>query len=174
MIVKYSDHIAPGRWNRYDIRGGWVATCISLIIGFLFSLLPMSGYAEEVIGSVKSAAGPAQIERQGSSLDAKVGDRLFQSDVLTTGADGQISVVLRDDTLISLGPSSVVALNEFEFKPQANQFALLIEVFKGVAAFVTGEIAKLSPEAVSVVTPDGSIGVRGTRFAVQIKSSKLN
>ena len=34
--------------------------------------------------------------------------------------------------------------------------------------YVSGVIAKLQPDAVSVKTPTGTIGVRGTQFVVKV------
>jgi hypothetical protein len=35
--------------------------------------------------------------------------------------------------------------------------------------YVSGVIAKLQPDAVSVTTPTGTIGVRGTNFVVRVE-----
>lgn len=39
---------------------------------------------------------------------------------------------------------------------------------QGVARFITGKIVEKNPDGFSVVTPDATVGIRGTIFAVQV------
>jgi hypothetical protein len=43
---------------------------------------------------------------------------------------------------------------------------------RGTAAYMSGLIAKLSPDAVRVIMPSGSIGVRGTKMLIQVEDEK--
>ena len=43
---------------------------------------------------------------------------------------------------------------------------------KGTLNYVSGAIAKISPEAVAVKTPTGTIGVRGTQFVVKVDADQ--
>jgi len=45
---------------------------------------------------------------------------------------------------------------------------LLIRITKGSLAYLSGLIGKLSPESARFETPVATIGIRGTRFAVQV------
>ncbi len=40
---------------------------------------------------------------------------------------------------------------------------------KGLATFESGKIGKLSPESVRFRIPEGTIGIRGTKFYVEVK-----
>jgi len=40
---------------------------------------------------------------------------------------------------------------------------------KGTLAYLSGAIAKIKPDAVSVKTPTGTIGVRGTHFVLKVE-----
>jgi hypothetical protein len=40
---------------------------------------------------------------------------------------------------------------------------------KGSLQMVSGVIAKLKPDAASLKTPTGTIGIRGTHFAVKVE-----
>ena len=72
-------------------------------------------------GRVKVASGTTAIVRNGQTLPAPVGAEVFESDVLRTGADGRLAVMLRDETRVSLGPDSEVALASFAFSPSDSQ-----------------------------------------------------
>jgi hypothetical protein len=121
-------------------------------------------------GRVKVSTGAAFIVRGQAATAAKVGDVLFESDALRTGADGSIGVTLKDETRISLGPGSEVRLDRFLYAPADGQFAFVLKVLRGVAAYVSGRIAKLSPDAVRLETPTAIVGIRGTRLAIQVSS----
>ncbi len=90
--------------------------------------------------------------------------------MLRTGADGRLGVVLRDDTRVSLGPETEIRIDRFLFAPAQGQLALVLKMVRGVAAYVSGKIAKLSPDAVRVETPVAIVGVRGTRFAAKVET----
>ncbi len=121
-----------------------------------------------VVGSLKTVEGEAFIDRSGETFDARPGFRLQQGDTLRTGADGAIGALLRDDTLLSLGPDSALTIDEFVFSPGENKMAMLLRMLRGLATYVSGKMAELAPDAVRFETPVGTIGVRGTRFVVKI------
>ena len=92
---------------------------------------------------------------------------MYESDVLRTGADGKVGITLKDDTRVSLGPSSEVRLDKFVYSPAQGNLALALKFVHGVAAYVSGRIAKLSPDAVRLETPAAIVGVRGTTLAIR-------
>lgn len=140
------------------------------IIISLSLLIPVNALASEnPVGIIKASAGKAIIMRSGTSLDAKNGIDLFRQDTLKTGADGTISVVFKDDTLISVGPNSELSVNEFRFSPAEGKFAFIARLLRGTSAYVSGIIGKLSPESVRFETPVANIGIRGTKFAVKLE-----
>jgi hypothetical protein len=106
--------------------------------------------------------------RGNSQVPAQAGQLLYQSDLLRTGADGTVGVALKDDTRVALGPSSEIRLDRFSYAPAEGQLALVLRVVRGVAAYVSGRIAKLAPDAVRIETPSAILGVRGTTLAVRI------
>jgi hypothetical protein len=119
-------------------------------------------------GRVKLVSGPAFIVRQQKSIEATVGTIVFESDVLRTGDNGRLGVTLRDDTRVSLGPMTEMRLNRVAYAPAEGQLALVLSIARGVVAYVSGQIARLSADAVRVETPDAVIGVRGTRVAIRV------
>ncbi len=124
--------------------------------------------AMAVAGSVKSAAGDVSILRGETVLKAAPGQKLFQNDTLETGSDGSMGVVFRDNSTLSLGPASKIIIDKFVFSPAEGKLGKVTKMLKGTAVFLSGEIAKLSPEAVKVETPLATLGIRGTRFIVKV------
>ena len=133
-------------------------------------ILPQGGAAaEEVVGSVKVAQGKVEIQRGAAMISATAGTRLFPGDVLQTGSDGQLGVILRDDTLLSLGPDSSLEIKDFLFAPADNHLSMVLNMLHGLVSYVSGKISKLAPEAVRIETPVGTVGVRGTRLLIRIE-----
>lgn len=125
-------------------------------------------YGQEAAGRVKVSSGDAFIVRQQKSIEATVGALVFESDLLRTGDDGRLGVTLQDDTRISLGPGTEVRVSRLAYQPARGQLALVLSIARGVMAYVSGQIARLSADAVRVETPDAVIGIRGTRIAIQV------
>jgi hypothetical protein len=121
-------------------------------------------------GRIKIASGSVVIVRAGASIPAQVGQVVYEADTLRTGADGRVGLTLKDDTRLSLGPSSEIRLDRFAYAPAEGRLGFVLNVVKGVAAYVSGRIAKLAPDAVRLETPAAIVGVRGT--TVVIRASK--
>jgi hypothetical protein len=102
-------------------------------------------------------------------MPARPGDALYQNDELRTGADGRLGFSLKDDTRVSLGPDSEIGLSEFKFSPAEGELGLVMKLLRGVAAFITGRIGQLRPDAVRIETPALIVGVRGTHVVVKAK-----
>jgi hypothetical protein len=134
-------------------------------LSILAEVLPAS--AQEIIGTVRNPTGEAAISREGRVLPASEGTKLFAGDTLSTGSDGSLGVILRDDSTLSLGPGSSFVIQKFLFSPAKGQLGLLGRLTRGTMVYLSGLIEKLSPESVRFETPTASIGVRGTRFAVK-------
>lgn len=120
------------------------------------------------VGTIKNVSGAASIQRGSDKVAAIAGGEVQQSDVIVTGADGSVGLTLRDNTTLSVGPATTMALDEFAFEPADNNLKLVTSLARGTMMMTSGTIAKLAPEKVSVVTKTGTIGVRGTRFVVSV------
>ena len=68
-------------------------------------------------GRIEISSGQASIVREGKEVPAKAGELVYQADVLKTGADGRLGVTLRDESQISLGPTSEVRVDRFVYAP---------------------------------------------------------
>ena len=119
-------------------------------------------------GRIKVSTGSAFILRGGALVPAQAGQVIFEADSLRTGADGRLGITLKDDTRISLGPSSEVRVDRFVYNPAEAQIGLVLKVVRGVMAYVSGRIAKLSPDAIRLETPAAVVGVRGTSLAIRV------
>jgi len=124
--------------------------------------------AEAIVGSVKTAQG-AVVRRGADTMPVQEGMRLLLNDILQTAADGRMAVILQDGTRISLGPSTELKIDQFVYQPAEGKFGLLLRLGRGILAYISGKIAQFSPASVSIQTPVGVLGLRGTHFAVSIE-----
>lgn len=139
-----------------------------LLISFLLAYPAMSAEVQ-VIGVVKTLKGSVSIHRGQQAIPAAIGAKLQVNDILETAADSSIGMILRDDSLLSMGPNSYLAINEFVFSPNEGRLGFLIKILRGTADYVSGIIVKLSPRAARFETPVSTIGARGTHFAVKVE-----
>jgi hypothetical protein len=135
--------------------------------------LPPGAAAQDgaVIATVKTLSGAAFIVdgATGARSPAAVGAHLRAGDRLVTDKDGAMGVTFADETVLSLGPSSEIAVERFAYDPPADDYGFAARIARGTFLFVTGRIAKYAPDKVAVATPTGSIGIRGTRFLVKVE-----
>lgn len=146
------------------------ARALALGVCLLVAAPPLSAQAPPPAGRVKAASGRASIVRNGQAVPATVGAVVHASDVLRTGSDGRLAVMLKDESRLSLGPDSELALTTFSYAPAENQLALVVRLARGMLAYVSGRIAKLMPDAVRLETPTSVIGVRGTHALVHVEA----
>ena len=130
--------------------------------------LALCAAARADVGQIKVATGQVSVERKGQSLPGKVGLVLETDDVLRTGADGSVGITMRDNSLLSAGPNSILTLEHFEFDPTTSDGRFDARLRRGTLAVVSGRIAKKSPQAMTVRTPSAVLGVRGTEFVVSV------
>jgi hypothetical protein len=130
--------------------------------------LSAAANAQEVVGRIKVLDGAATVTTGGDAVAAAVGTPLHANDVVETAAGASVGLSFKDDTLISLGPNSKLTIDEFVFAPSDEKYSFATRMARGTMYYVSGVMAKLAPEKVSVTTPVGTIGIRGTRFLVRL------
>jgi hypothetical protein len=128
--------------------------------------IPFANAAD--IGQIKVSKGTVTIERAGHSVAGSVGLRLQASDVVKTGSDGSVGITMTDNSLLSAGPNSVLALDRYDFDDVTSEGRFDASLRKGTLAVVSGRLAKQSPAAMTVRTPAAVLGVRGTEFVVRV------
>jgi hypothetical protein len=141
----------------------------SWVFGASMLALAWSVQAQEAIGYVKTVAGEASVVTAGKPAKAVVGTPVHQGSVLKTGAKSSMGVTFKDETVMSFGPDTELTVDEYLYAPSQGKLKMGSKLTKGSLNYVSGVIAKLQPDAVSVGTPTGTIGVRGTQFLVKVE-----
>jgi hypothetical protein len=132
-------------------------------------LLAVAGAAAQTAGEVEFSRGvgfaqsPGQAPRTlGKGLPLRQGDRL------TTSDGGSAIIKLEDGTRMTVRPNSEIVLQQYQFRENAPDNTMLMQLVRGGFRAVTGLISKSSPNAARVQTNTATIGIRGTDFDARV------
>jgi hypothetical protein len=137
------------------------------IVAAFFLLFAVPLFAQSYAGVVKTTKGTTTVERAGTRVNLAAGAQLHQGDRVMTGSDGYLGITMRDDTLLTLGPTSTLSLDSYAFDAKTHDGNFLASLSKGMLSVVTGLIARRSPDSFVVKTRTSTMGVRGTEFIVE-------
>ena len=127
------------------------------------------------IGKIVELEGTVSVEHNAvvvvqaslsTTAPPKVGDAVYQGDVIQTKNDGKISLVFTDGTAFNVARNARVELNEFIYDPNGKSNFAKFSLLKGTLTFVAGAAAKAG--SMTVDTPVGTMGIRGTTPRVEI------
>ncbi len=108
----------------------------------------------------------------GQSVKAQPGTAVSLGSLLKTMPASAMGVTFKDNTLMSFGPDTEMTVDEYLYAPAQGDLKLSTRLTRGSLNYVSGVIAKLKPTAVSVKTPTGIIGVRGTQFVAKVEDAQ--
>ncbi|MBO6948692.1 MAG: DUF4114 domain-containing protein [Rhodospirillales bacterium] len=133
----------------------------------------ISGTDGEPIGNVESLQGEVYAIRvDGSRVRLELGDQVFQGDILESGPEGNVGILLADETTFAMGPEGRMVLDEMIYDPGTQQGSVSMSVLQGVFTFVSGQVAKTDPDAMTLDTPVATIGIRGTQVGLDIRDGE--
>ena len=129
----------------------------------------LSGTDGDPIGNVENITGAVvAIRPDGTRIELQIGDPVYQGDILESGPDGAIGVLLADETTFSMAEDGRMVLDEMIYDPGTQEGSVSLSVLQGVFTFVSGQVAKTDPDAMTLDTPVATIGIRGTQVGIEI------
>lgn len=142
-----------------------ISTCIAISAANAQGTGAQAGVAAAVRGDVTLiATATSQPDRVvGENLGS--GDQIFLGDNIETGPNSGMQIMLLDETIFTIGPDAGMVIDEFVYDPNTSTGQVTASVVKGAFRFVSGRVAKKTPQNMSVRTPVGTIGIRGTSAA---------
>ena len=132
-------------------------------------LLILSSLTFANVALVKKISGMVEVKRKGKVISIKKGSSLKNGDIILTKSKSSIGIIFDDGSLVSLGEKAIFVINNYVVKPSKKDYDVDLELKKGKAMFSSGKISKLAPKAVKFRIPEGAIGIRGTKFVVEVK-----
>jgi len=144
---------------------------LAAIVTLLAALSSTASADNSQVAQVKTVSGQADIVRNGARAPAKIGDPLYEKDTIETGGDGSIGITFIDNTVMSSGPNSQIVLEDYKFNSSNFKGSMLTDMNRGTVSMISGDIARSTPGAMKVKTPTAMLGVRGTRFVIEVKDN---
>mgnify|MGYP003578606019 CR=1 FL=1 len=141
-----------------------------LRLPFAFGLVALiwASPALAEIARIKQSSGPAHVERNARQLRPVPGLQLLPGDRLVTGKNGRMSLTFIDNTRFAVGPNSRISVSQFQYDRTRQKGSFVTQVDRGSLAVVSGRIAKSDRDAMKVRTPNTLLGVRGTKFIIEV------
>ena len=125
--------------------------------------------AEQPIGQVQTITGTVTaIRADGTKVELSEGDPVFQGDIIQSGPNGALGIVLADETTFSMAENGRMVLDEMVYDPSTQEGNISMSVLQGVFTFVSGQVAKVDPDAMALKTPVATIGIRGTQVGINL------
>ncbi len=122
------------------------------------------------VGTFKQVEGEAWVGQAAERRAAVSGEGIQTNQRISTGKTGAASITLKDGTVLTMGPSSMMDLSQFEFNTTTQDGNFLLDLIQGSVRVVTGLLGKANPEKFKVKTPTSVVGVRGTDFIVETEA----
>ncbi|MGB2741026.1 MAG: FecR family protein [Cognaticolwellia sp.] len=133
-----------------------------------------SAFASYVAGKTILAKGSVEAIDQASKEKRKLKRRseIFTIDGITTGDKSKAQFSMSDGGLLTLKENTEILISDYKFNPEKGEASATLEVVNGGLRSISGLIKKSGGDY-QVKTPVGSIGIRGTHFAVEVVGDEV-
>ena len=139
---------------------------LSILILLMFT--QSYGFSKEFIGVI--SAGIGDITNQNDEM-LSTGSKIFYGDTIIVKEKSNAQILLLDETALTVGEKSELTIDDFVYDPKTKVGKIVSNIKLGTVRIITGEISKQNPDNLNVKIPTGSIGARGTEFAVLTESN---
>ena len=115
--------------------------------------------AADAVGVIASLTGEATAQRSDGQRSLARGDSVATGDLLQTGSSSRLTLQLGKRTVINLGPSTSLRVEDY-LADAGGEF----ELTAGRMFYQNTRPANAAPDKTTVRSPYGLLAVRGTRF----------
>lgn len=126
------------------------------------------------VGAVQEISGEAIIIRtDGTQETIGIGTPVYPGDIVETDENGAVNIMFVDETTFAVSEDARLSIDEYVFDPATQSGVSNFSVLKGVFVFTSGLIGRDDPDDVTIDTPSGSIGIRGTIIAGDVDAGEI-
>ncbi len=139
----------------------------AIFLTFVVLALVLAGEARAaVVGAFSQVEGKVDILRQGKlpGVSARVQDQVEAGDFIRTKSRSRAQVRFVDDTVLTIAPGSLVAIDAYLFDAAQSRRQAVLQVFRGLVHCVVNRLYKLEEPDFLIKTFTANMGVRGTRW----------
>ena len=150
---------------------------VTLIVFSLSALISVATAqsARPVSGIIAVSTAPVTVTYAEPGQDtigrqATTGDPIYLNDEIKTDANTNLQILLKDQTVFSIGPDSAIVFDEFIYDPSNEaEASLSATVTKGAFKFISGKVSKNNPNGMKLKLPNATASIRGTSVAGRIR-----
>jgi hypothetical protein len=140
-----------------------------IFIIFIVVMTKSHAFSKNFIGVI--SAGIGEIINQ-DDKKLTTGSKIYFGDTIIVKEQSNAQILLLDETAITVGEKSELTIDDFVYDPKSKVGKIVSNIKVGTVRIITGEISKQNPDNLEVNVPSGSIGARGTEFAVVTESDE--
>jgi hypothetical protein len=96
---------------------------------------------------------------------------IYMGDTIQTGDNSTANLLFADNTQMSLGAQTKLAVDSYVYDPNGNSNNAGYRWLEGAFQYVSGLIGKKDVGGVHIETPIGGVGIRGTQFILRSTGS---
>ena len=139
--------------------------CVILVL----ALSKSYAFSKDFIGVISAGIGEI-INQDNEKLST--GSKIYFGDTIIVREKSSAQILLLDETALTVGEKSELTMDDFVYDPNTKVGKIVSNIKVGTVRIITGEISKQNPDNLEVKVPTGSVGARGTEFAVVTESDE--
>ena len=139
--------------------------CVILVL----ALSKSYAFSKDFIGVISAGIGEI-INQDNEKLST--GSKIYFGDTIIVREKSSAQILLLDETALTVGEKSELTIDDFVYDPNTKVGKIVSNIKVGTVRIITGEISKQNPDNLEVKVPTGSVGARGTEFAVVTESNE--
>jgi hypothetical protein len=124
-------------------------------------------------GKIENAIGYVVVQHKDTNRAyfAVTGDAVYQEDIFYTLKDSRCRIKFSTEDIITMGENSNVVADEIIDDQASQKKSSVISMLKGKAMFYVVRLFKHKTVSATVKTPTAVMGVRGTKFGVEVRKA---
>ena len=139
--------------------------CVILVL----ALSKSYAFSKDFIGVISAGIGEI-INQDNEKLST--GSKIYFGDTIIVREKSSAQILLLDETALTIGEKSELTIDDFVYDPNTKVGKIVSNIKVGTVRIITGEISNQNPDNLEVKVPTGSVGARGTEFAVVTESDE--
>jgi hypothetical protein len=139
--------------------------CVILVL----ALSKSYAFSKDFIGVISAGIGEI-INQDNEKLST--GSKIYFGDTIIVREKSSAQILLLDETALTVGEKSELTIDDFVYDPNTKVGKIVSNIKVGTVRIITGEISNQNPDNLEVKVPTGSVGARGTEFAVVTESDE--
>lgn len=127
-------------------------------------------HAGKEAGVIQTVTGHVVVahENMRQAYFAAAGDRLYEKDVVFTLKQSRCRFKMHHEDVVTMGENTRVGITSFTDNRETQEKRSSFDMAKGKAMFYTLRLFKYKGAAMEVSTPTAVVGVRGTKFGMEV------